>query len=111
VPFVFTAFGDLFLFNSKSKLVSLFEPQYSRLTEIEIDLKEFFEGFLCNDGIINDLIKKDYVSKVLDRSYQLSYGECYILKPWGLLGGNDAPDNYEKGDFSTYFDLVGQAYQ
>lgn len=110
VPFAFTAFGNLFLFNIKNKLVSLFEPQFSRLTEIEIDLKEFFEGFLSNNGIINDLIKKDYVSQVLNFNEQLSYGECYILQPWSLLGGNDEPENYEKGDFATYFDLVSQAY-
>lgn len=110
IPFSITAFGDLFLFDDRTELVSLFEPQFNRLTPIEIDLKEFFDGFLTNKGIVDELLKEQYLQEVQSHNLRLEFGNCYILKPWLLSGGTDKPENYVIGDFATYFDLVGQAY-
>ncbi|KZN44876.1 T6SS immunity protein Tdi1 domain-containing protein [Pseudoalteromonas luteoviolacea] len=110
IPFSITAFGDLFLLETKTEQVSLFEPQFNRLTPIEINLKEFFDGFLTNQDIINDLLKEHYMLQVQSVCEKLEFGCCYILKPWLLSGGTDKPEKYEIGDFATYFDLVSQAY-
>ena len=48
------------------------------------------------------------IEDVKEQAGALSYGECFILKPWPMLGGNVATSPYTLGKFDVYSALVAQ---
>ena len=108
----YTAFGDLFLVNKKTKLVSFFEVQYNQLSDIEIDIDTFFNDFMLDEDVRSDVLKVEYFTSILSRIdlLALEYDQCLVLKPWLLLGGEDVESNYVVSHFPVYFDLVGQSF-
>ncbi len=105
-----TALGDLFLYNPKTKDISLFETQRVILTNIEIGINVFLNEFLISKKIVSSVLNKEYTSTIYEGLHQeLKYGQCYILTPYLVLGGSDIPENYKIGDISIYLELLNQS--
>jgi len=106
----YTAFGDVFLVDKKTGLVSLFEVQINQNTNIEINVDVFLNDFLSDKDVGIDILRIDYFKSILLQKEirGIEYGRCLVLKPWMILGGKDSIANYVTSDFPIYLDLVGQ---
>ena len=109
VPFAYSAFGDIFLLDTKSNLTLFYQPQFDSYSEIGVGLDAFFNRFLVDSGIREGILRETYIQSVDDVVSIKKYGDCFILQPWQMLGGTDKPANYMVGDFAIYLDLVYQS--
>ncbi|NVJ59020.1 MAG: DUF1851 domain-containing protein [Gammaproteobacteria bacterium] len=109
VPFGMTALGDLFLLRKKDKEIFILETQLLSFTSPEVTIDGFFNNFLVNKGVIEDVLNRDYANSIYSHLQKLpEYPKCYIPQPYLFLGGKDIPSNYILGDFAVYMELVSQ---
>ena len=111
VPFLLTGFGDLFLVSKCCSSIYLFETQSNELSELDLDINYFFNAFLVDPDVVNDFLKAEYFDDICELlDCELAFEQVLILKPWRLLGGEDKKENYTKGNFLVYLDLLMHMY-
>lgn len=104
-----TAFGDCFCWHTETRQIDYLEVQRQKLIKAADDPDWFMDGLLTSPKIRAELLREDLVRRLVARLGPLSYGKCFILEPWQMLGGFDSPENYCIGDLEVYVNLVGQA--
>lgn len=110
-PICFTGFGFLFLYYALSDSVWFLNTDDCSLTNIGIKPKEFLNGFLVFPSVVENTLAAPMFEQVCRKKSQtLNFGQCFILKPYIFLGGEETPENYSVGDFSIYLDLVAQTH-
>lgn len=108
MPIVATAFGDLFLFDTKNRQISFFQTQYNTVEPIADSVAELLDKALPFPSIRQGVLKEPNLQKVKAVCGELQYGKTYILKPWEMLGGVDKIENYTVGGLCVYHNLVSQ---
>ena len=107
-PLATTAFGDFFLWSRNTRQIEYLELQRQTLLKATQDPAWFLEGFLAGETVRKGLLREPLVKTLVARLGGLTYGKCFILEPWQMLGGVDVPENYTVGDAGVYINLVGQ---
>jgi len=107
-PLAITAFGDFFVWSRDTRQIDYLEVQRQTLLKATHDPVWFLEGFLTGSTVRRGLLREGLVKTLVARLGGLTYGKCFILEPWQMLGGADAPENYTVGDARVYVNLVGQ---
>lgn len=112
LPVCASGVGDFIVYSIENGTFINIETQTMESSTLELSIEDFFNKFLADDGVIDEVLNSEYVAKVRNATGQeLEYGETYILVPHSLLGGVDMPQNYQVGDFSVYAEICVQTWQ
>jgi hypothetical protein len=106
VALLTTALGDVLYWSGTE--ATWLNVQRGTVESIEADLIWVLDSFLEDARVIEHVLVKPRVDDLIHRLGPLTYHQCYILKPWLILGGVDRPENYDVGHCGVYIDLVGQ---
>lgn len=109
IPFASSAFGELFLFNSRSKAIEHFCPQTEHFEFIDSDTAWVINEFPSMSEVKLDVLKSNLVDAIIQNAGKLTYGNCFILQPWQRLGGKEIPQNFHVGELDVYHRLLSQA--
>lgn len=100
--------GNIFFWSRKHNACFYLDTQRGKTTFVDKSIDVVFNDFLIKDGVKKDVLLSDYFAEINARLGDLSYCECYIAKPWPMLGGSGASDTFGKGDMEVYVSLTGQ---
>lgn len=105
-----SGFGNIFSYDLDLNRFYVFEIQGNHIYYVDLDgIDGFLNDFLTHEIIEDDYLKSDYFSDICKyHGFNLQLYEVLILKPYKFLGGVDCIENYSKGDFSIFLDLVSQ---
>ena len=106
-PVALTGFGDVF-YRSGGALHFL-DVQRGHTEFVDRDETWFFEEFLTNPEIRSSVLREPLFKELTRRHGGLRYRQCFVLEPWQLLGGQEAPENFRASRIDEYLHLVGQA--
>lgn len=120
VPLARTAFGDMFYYRRKRARLpggeevevedtNLVDVHYKRIDNCTWDVPAFFDRYLCDEGIANEVLRRPLYEAARPRLGAPSATEAYIFVPWLAMGGReDDPDALEKGDVQAALALLLQ---
>ncbi|WP_354678215.1 T6SS immunity protein Tdi1 domain-containing protein [Cupriavidus plantarum] len=103
-----TAFGDVFFWSENDLAIYYLEVQQGEAIRVGNNIAMFFEEFLTAENIINQVLRSDDFEKIRSKGEGLKYGECYIARPWQMLGGDGDLESYQRGDLDVYLSLTGK---
>lgn len=109
-PFAYTAFGEVFAWDTLKNVVQYLEVQYAKLTKACDSIDELFDEVLVRPGVIDQLLFRGLLEQVQRLHGPIEYGQCYIAVPWQMLGGGGKPETFDRGAVDVYLSLVGQAH-
>lgn len=101
--------GNVFFWSPKHDACFYLDTQRGKTTFVDRSIDAVFNDFLIKDGVKKDVLFSGHFAEINARLGDLSYCECYIAKPWSMLGGSGASDTFGKGDMGVYLSLTGQA--
>jgi hypothetical protein len=108
-PIMMTAFGDLFLHGDAGPVhfLDLMTGRFKQVAESEEELSTLCEDrSRCRTWFIGFLVME--LRKTLG---ELAPGECYGCKLPLSLGGELAPDNFQRTDLQTHYSVMGQLHR
>ncbi|CAM3671218.1 T6SS immunity protein Tdi1 domain-containing protein [Polaromonas hydrogenivorans] len=100
--------GNIFFWSPKHSASFYLDTQRGKTTFVEESVDVLFNVFLTREGIGKDVLLEDSFGVIHAREGDLNYCECYIAKPWQMLGGSGELDTFGKGDMEVYMSLTGQ---
>lgn len=104
-----TAFGELFFWSDKHKGAFFLDPQRGRSVPAGDTPEILFQDVLCGAAARTELLREDLFKKLEARLGRIRYGECYIAEPWAMLGGDERPESFMRGDLEVYLTLTASA--
>ena len=99
LPVAFNPWGEVFIisFNDEIEASVLF-PQDKGTVKLGANPFVYFDAFLSDEKLTKSLLDTDRFERVKEKHGALGYGQCFILRPYESLGGNqDDIDAYDKG--------------
>lgn len=103
-----TGTGDVFFWAADR--VNWLNVQRATVEPVDPELSWFVDEFLVKEGVVEKALRRSRLKELVVSLRPLRYLECFILKPWLILGGVDDVNHYEIGHCGVYVDLVGQTY-
>lgn len=103
--------GNIFFWSPKYEASFYLDTQRGKTTFVDKSVDGLFNAFLIKDGVKKDVLFECIFSSIKARLGALKYCECYIEKPWQMLGGSGESDSFGKGDVEVYVSLTGQTIQ
>ena len=104
----FLAWGDFVCASFRDREFYLVITQEVHKIPLGNSLEGVFDINLPNEDFRRELMWERKIEDVKEQAGALSYGECFILKPWPMLGGNVDTSPYTLGKFDVYSALVAQ---
>jgi len=105
LPILVTAFGDVFYYRKLSDSeedVCLLNIHYRKIEVCEYSLLDFFQNYIVNEALSQDLLKKQLFSQAMKNLGQLSEDEIYFFSPALILGGAEDIKYIDKGDGNVH---------
>jgi hypothetical protein len=109
-PIAYTALGDVFVWDRQMRFPQLLSVQTGQFVQAGENPADFWDAVIVRQNVVDDILRNDIVPELIRRHGPIAYGECYILLPWRMLGGVEAPENFDRGALEVYLDLVGQTH-
>jgi hypothetical protein len=106
IAFVRTAFGDLFLWSDGE--VYMLTVQDGNLEVITSDIEAFFNTFLCEESVLDKVLKKNIYQGALQRLGPPEPDECYAFVPALPLGGSGTTDTVERVKLREHLNFLSQ---
>ena len=100
--------GNVFFWSSKHKATFYLDSQTGKATFVDESVDRLFNSFLVQPGIQRDVLLDKHYEEIQRRLGNLEYCECFIAKPWPMLGGSGDSETFVKGDVEVYLSLTGQ---
>ncbi|KIO76587.1 hypothetical protein TH53_14185 [Pedobacter lusitanus] len=113
VPIAISGFGDLFYYRKLTVTdedVCLFDPHYNQVETCVWSLVDFFNGYLCDDDIIAEVLRKDLFNASLKKAGGLKKNEIYFFVPALALGGSENIEHVQKGNCQTHLSILFQSW-
>lgn len=112
IPILITGFGDIFYFRILSEDendVCLLDIHYREINVCAYSFEDFFEDFITDDEIIEEVLKKDLFMESLKNKGILKNNEIFCFVPALILGGSETAENTDKAQADVHqlllFDL------
>jgi hypothetical protein len=102
-----TGFGDVFYVDENQDVYFL-EVQIAHVEFIDSDPLWVINEFMRKPSVSENVLRAPQLASQVASQRQLGYGECFILRPWELLGGDQNAGPYDIGKVDVYLSLVGQ---
>lgn len=106
IVFARTIFGDLFLWSGDQ--VHILTVQDGDVEVITKDIEIFFNKFLCEEDILDNVLKKDLYQEALQRLGLPEPNECYAFVPALALGGPGTVDTIERVKLREHLHFLAQ---
>ena len=106
IPFCRSAFADIFVWSEGA--VKSLATQFGKFDEIMARIDTFFDGPLCSDWYINDMLQKKLFHKAVKKLGALRYDECYAFEPVLALGGSGEIETIRKVKIREYLGVLSQ---
>lgn len=105
IPILITGFGDIFYFRQLSEEVNdvcLLDIHYRQINVCTYSFEEFFEDFITDDEIIEDVLKKDLFMEAFQNKGTLKRSEIFCFVPALILGGSEAVEYIDKAEAGVH---------
>jgi len=106
IPFVITAFGDIFFYDRANGKISFLDIHYRQIELCTDTWQEFFDKFLVNERIRLAVLKEKLFNEALNKIGKLKDNEIYMFVPALIIGGTEAVESIKKGDAATHQHLL-----
>ncbi|QNK64055.1 DUF1851 domain-containing protein [Pedobacter sp. PAMC26386] len=111
VPVAISGFGELFYYRKLTATdedVCLFDPHYKQIETIIWSLSDFFNGYLCDDDIIEDVLRHELFKASLKKLGKLKKNEIFFFVPALALGGGEGIEYVQKGNCQVHLSILFQ---
>ncbi|MCL1925744.1 MAG: DUF1851 domain-containing protein [Syntrophorhabdaceae bacterium] len=111
VPILVTAFGDIFFYRKLSvddEDVSFLDIHYRDVEVCVWSLAEFFESYIVDEGIIDEVLKKELFELAVSEKGGISFDEIYYFVPALVIGGGEDIKYIDKGKGVVHQSLLFQ---
>jgi hypothetical protein len=105
LPILMTAFGDIFYYRKLSETeedVCLLDIHYRNIEVCEYSLAGFFEKYIIDAGIAEELIRKPLFEQAVNKLGKLQAREIYYFVPALVTGGAEDIKYIDKGAASVH---------
>lgn len=105
IPILITGFGDIFYFRQLSEEVNdvcLLDIHYRQINVCTYSFEEFFEDFITDDEIIEDVFKKDLFMEAFQNKGALKGSEIFCFVPALILGGAESVEYIDKAEAGVH---------
>jgi Uncharacterized conserved protein len=111
IPIALSAFGELFFYRdlgSGEEDVSMLNVHYKSIDVCVWSLNDFFNDYLCDDDIINDILRQELFQQALQKYGPLTSGEIYSFVPALALGGAAEVEFIQKVNALVHLEILFQ---
>jgi hypothetical protein len=111
VPIAITGFGELFYFRKLTAVdedVCVFDPHYNQIETCVWSLTDFFNGYLCDDNIIKEVLRAELFKASLKKTGPLDKNEIFFFVPALALGGTESVEFVQKGNCQVHLRVLFQ---
>ncbi|MDR1322195.1 MAG: DUF1851 domain-containing protein [Gracilibacteraceae bacterium] len=111
VPILVTGFGDIFYYRQLAEGaedVSFLDVHHRKINVCVWSLTEFFDSFIVNPDIINELLRKELFDEALKKKGRLDHDEIYFFVPALIMGGGEDVKYIDKGKGAEHQSLLFQ---
>ena len=106
----YLAWGDFIYISIEQREILLVIVQEGGKVSLGDNLESVFDYNLAAERFYSKMMLPDKFKRIQAHLGALSYGQCFIHSPWPMLGNPERDENYRKGNFTEYVDLVGQTW-
>lgn len=100
--------GNFFIWSPKRSAVFYFDTQRRKATFVDKSIDRFINEFLTKSEVRKEVLMEAFFEEIRIGLGGLNYCECFIAKPWQMLGGSGKVETYGTGDLEVYSSLTGQ---
>lgn len=112
LPVAYTAWGEVLCISYSRKRFYWLFPQENGASDLGDGATEILDGLMQNPKLSSSLLDLPRFNKLRKSLPDIKYGECYILQPYQMLGGDETdPSLYKTGNVKVYLSLVAQTWQ
>ncbi len=112
LPIAFTAWGEVLCISFTNRRFYWLFPQENGASDLGDAADEILNNLLRDEKLSSALLDLERFNNLKENLPSLKYGECYIVKPYQMLGGDEKnPTNYKTGDVGVYLSLVAQTWE
>ena len=111
VPILITAFGDIFFYRKLSandEDVSFLDIHYRDIDACVWSLEEFFGSYIVDEGIIDEVLKKELFELAVSKKGGIAFDEIYYFVPALVMGGEEDVKYIDKGKGVVHQSLLFQ---
>ena len=111
IPIALSAFGELFYYRdlgSGEEDVSMLNVHYKSVDVCSWSLKGFFNEYLCDDEIIEEVLRQELFREAFEKHGPLKNDEIYSFVPALAMGGAAEVGNIKKANALVHLDLLFQ---
>jgi hypothetical protein len=108
-PVAISGFGCLFYYRKLAGMeedVCLLDPHYRKIDVCTWNLEDFFNIYLCDREIINNVLRKNLFLKSLDKFGLLKENEIFYFEPALAAGGAEKIAYVRKGNSQVHLHLL-----
>lgn len=108
----YSGLGHFFLHNAQTSEFAVCHPfrQAYKSYGVFESVAAFESTVLQDAGFAMYVLRPSHQAAIAERLGALGQDEVYIPKPYPFLGGTEAPESYEKGDFWVFAEIVGMCH-
>jgi len=109
LPVLVTAFGDIFYYRKladENEDVSLLDIHYREINVCDYSLSSFFENYIIDEQIIDEVLRKPLFEKSIEKLGPLSSEEIFYFQPALIVGGTEELKYISKGTGSVHQQLL-----
>lgn len=106
IPFMITAFGDMFYFNKIDKSISLLSVHYKKVKKCANSIDEFLGSYIINGLTINNELRASLFIEAEKKLGSLSNDDIFVFVPSIFFGGKEQVENIQKADAYVYQDIL-----
>ena len=111
LPVATTGFGDIFYYLKLAdgeEDISFLNIHYRKIDVCVYNLNEFFNSYIVDEGIINEMLKKELFDEALKKKGDLNYDEIYYFVPALIMGGGEDIKYIDKGIGTVHQSILFQ---
>ena len=120
IPILITAFGEIFYYRDLGITFSdegdeihhedfnLLDVHFKNIEVCTWSSISFFEDYLCDENIIESMLRKSLFEQSVEKSGRLAENECFYFVPALALGGTESIECIAKGDMNVQLSILFQ---
>lgn len=111
IPLALSAFGELFYYRdlgSGAEDVSVLKVHYKSIDVCSWSLMDFFNDYLCDDEMIEEVLRQELFREALEKHGSLKNDEIYSFVPALAMGGAAQVEFIKKANALVHLDLLFQ---
>lgn len=111
LPILVTAFGDIIYYRKLSETdydICLLDIHYRKIEVCTYSLEEFFDGFIIDNEISEELLKEKLFAEAIESKGNLNFDEIFFFVPALALGGAESLKYVDKGNGAIHQQILFQ---